>query len=230
MKPLRTLWVGSALLVAACGRGPRLETRTFALRHLSPEEAAQIIMPYVYQDRPGAKGRTTTGTVAISAAHNVITVRETSDNLERIARVLAQYDRPQPGVRLTFAIISADGAERSDSSIRDVEATLRSLFRFKSYALVAQGIMTGTVNSGSAQMLAGAGGPYRLEAGIERISGTGDSATVTLRVHLIVPRSGGEFQTVVGIPAGKTAVLGNVLGGSPNAALILTVRPELLAN
>jgi hypothetical protein len=223
MKPLRALWVGSALLAAACGRGPRLETRTFALRHLNRDEAQEIILPYVYQDRPREKG-------AISAAQNAITVRETSDNLDRIARVLAQYDRPQPSVRLTFAIISADGAARSDSSIRDVEATLRSLFRFRSYALVAQGVMTGTVNSGSAQMLAGAGGPYRLEAGIERISGSGDSATVTLRVHLIVPRSGGEFQTEVGIPAGKTAVLGNVLGGSPNSALILTVHPDLLNN
>jgi len=223
MKALRALWVGSALLAAGCGGGPRLETRTFALRHLSGGEAREIILPYVYQDRPRAKG-------AFSAVQNAITVRETSDNLDRIARVLAQYDRPQPSVRLTFAIISADGAARSDSSIRDVEATLRSLFRFKSYALVAQGIMTGTENSGSAQTLAGAGGPYRLEAGIERISGTGDSATVTLRVHLMVPRSGGEFQTEVGIPAGKTAVLGNVLGGSPGSALILTVRPDLLAN
>jgi hypothetical protein len=222
MKLLRALWVGPALLVAACGRGPRLETRTFALRHLGPGEAQQIIQPYVYQDRPGAKG-------AFSTTLNAITVRETPDNLDRIARVLAQYDRPQPGVRLTFAIISADGAAHSDSSIRDVEATLRSLFRFRSYALVAQGIMTGTENSSSAQMLAGAGGPYRLEAGIERVSGSGDSATVTLHVHLIVPRSGGEFRTEVGIPAGKTAVLGNVLGGSPNSALILTVRPDLLA-
>jgi len=223
MKALHALWIGSALLATGCGGGPRLETRTFTLRHLSRGEAQEIITPYVYQDRPGAKG-------AWSAAQNSITVRETPDNLDRIARVLAQYDRPQPGVRLTFAIISADGAARSDSSIRDVETTLRSLFRFRSYALVAQGIMTGTPNSGSAQTLAGAGGPYRLEAGIERISGTGDSATVTLRVHLMVPRSGGEFQTEVGIPAGKTAVLGNVLGGTPGSALILTVRPDLLIN
>ena len=222
MRSLRVLALLSLVWLGACFRSEaRLETRTFALRHLGPGEAREIILPYVYLDRPEAKG-------AISVTPNALTVRETADNLDRIARVLAQYDHPQPGVRLTFAIISADGAGRSDSSIRDVETTLRSLFRFKNYTLVARGIMTGTPGSGSAQTLAGAGGPYRLEAGIERISGTGDSATVTLRVHLMVPRSGGEFQTVVGIPAGKTAVLGNVLGGSPESALILTVRPELL--
>ncbi len=222
MSSLRVLAFLSLVWLGACFRSEaRLETRTFTLRHLSGGEAREIILPYIYQDRPGAKG-------AFSAVQNAITVRETADNLDRIARILAQYDRPQPGVRLTFAIISADGASRSDSSIRDVETTLRSLFRFRGYALVTQGVMAGTVNSSSEQTLAGAGGPYRLGAIIERVSGSGDSATVTLRVHLSVPRSGADFQTEVGIPAGKTAVLGNVLGGSSGPTLILTVRPELM--
>jgi hypothetical protein len=221
MKAHRALWLGSLVLVAACGRTPRLETRTFTLRHLSRGEAQEIVAPYVYGDRPNAHG-------AMSAAPNAITVRETPDNLDRIARVLAEYDRPQPGVRLTFRLIAADGAARSDSSIRDVETVLRSLFRFHSYALVTQGIMTGTQYSSSQQTLAGAGGPYLLGAEIQRVSGTGDSATVALRVHLRVMRSGGQFETQVGIPVGKTAVLGNVLGGSPSSALILTVQPDLL--
>lgn len=223
MKALSALSLSVVCLAAACGRGPRLETRTFALHYLSHDEAEQIVRPYVYADRPDARG-------AMSGASNSLTVRETADNLDRIGRVLAQFDLPQPGVRLTFKLIQADGAARTDSSIRDVEAALRSLFRFRSYALVAQGIMTGAQYSGSEQTLAGAGGPYQLGAEILRISGRGDSATVTLRVRLRVPRSGGEFQTAVGIPTGKTAVLGNVLGGSPNSALIITVRPDLLIN
>jgi len=96
MKARHALWVVSTLLAAGCGGGPRLETRTFALRHLGPGEARAIIQPYVYTDRPGAKGD-------ISAVQNAITVRETSDNLDRIARVLAQYDRPEPAVRLLLA-------------------------------------------------------------------------------------------------------------------------------
>lgn len=213
-----------ALLVlgplAACGRSPvRLETRTFALHYLNRGETHELVSPYVYVDRPGAQG-------ALSVGENTLTVRETPDNLDRIARVLAQYDRPAPSVRLTFKLIRADGATRSDSSIRDVEAALRSLFRFRGYSLVAQGIVTGAQQSGSRQTLEGAGGPYNLEAGIDRVGGSGDSAVVTLHVHLMF--RGGEFSTTVGIPAGKTAVLGNVEGGSPNAALILTVRPDLL--
>jgi len=213
----------AAVLVAACGRGsPRLETRTFALRHLGPDVAQQIVRPYVYGDRPGAAG-------AMSSGSGFLTVRETPDNLERIGRVLVEYDRAQPSVRLTFKVIRADGAARADPSIADLQAALRSLFRFAGYALVAEGVMTGSAPSQSEQMLSGAGGPYGLRTTIYSVNGRGDSATVQLQVRLTAVGAG-EFETTVGVPVGKTAVLGNVTGGSPNTALILTVRPELVAN
>ena len=208
--------------LAACGRSPtRLETRTFALHYLSRGDAQQVVAPYVFADRPGAQG-------ALSAGENTITVRETPDNLDRIARVLAQFDRPAPSVRLTFKLIRADGAARPDPSIADVESSLQSLFRFSGYALVSEGIVTAVAQSGLRQSLQGAGGPYMLETGIDRVGGSGDSAVISLHVHLIF--RGGEFSTTVGIPAGKTAVLGNVGSSTPNSALILTVRPDLLTN
>ncbi len=224
MKPLGALSLAALCLLAACGREPRLETRTFALQYLSPGEVSQLLSPYVVADRPGAKG-------AISVSVSTVTVRETSDNLDRISRVLAQYDRPQPSVRLQFKLIQADGASRADSSIRDVETQLRSLFRFRGYTLVAEGVITGSPNSGSEQTLAGSGGPYALRAVIQRISGAGDSAVVHLGVELHFPRQPWQsFQTTVGIPAGRTAVLGNVTGSTSSTALILTVRPDLVAN
>ena len=208
--------------LAACGRSPvRLETRTFALHYLSRGEAQELVGPYVYRDRPGAEG-------ALSTGQNIVTVRETTDNLDRIARVLVQFDRPAPSVRLTFKLIRADGAARPDSSIREVESALRSLFRFRGYALVAEGIVTGSQESTSRQTLEGSGGPYSLVAGIDRIGSAGDSAVVTLHVRLGF--RGGDFGTTVGIPIGKTAVLGNVQGGSASSALILTVRPDLVTN
>jgi hypothetical protein len=213
----------AAGLISACSRGDaRLETRTFALHHLSPDNAMQIVRPYIYEDRPGAKG-------AMSGGSSFLTVRETADNLERIARVLAEYDRPQPSVRLTFKVIRADGAARADASIADVEAALRSLFRFAGYALVAEGVMTGSEHARSQQTLNGPGGPYGLTAIIESVNGTDSTATVRLVVRLTT-RTGGTFETTVGVPVGKTAILGNVTGGSPNTAMILTVRPELVAN
>jgi len=209
-------------LLAACGRSPaRLETRTFALHYLDLWTAQRMVEPYVDSARPGAKG-------AVSATMNTLTVRETADNLDRIARVLAQYDHSQPGVRLTFKVIEADGAAPSDTSIRDIEATLRTLFRFRGYKLISEGLVVGAQNSRSTQTLGGSGGPYVLQTSIEWVTGSGDSATIHVEVHLAFP--GGEFVTTVGIPVGKTAVLGNVKGGPPNSALILTVRPDLVTN
>jgi len=58
------------------------------------------------------------------------------------------------------------------------------------------------------------------------VAGRADSATMELVVHL--RGRAVEFKTRVGIPAGKTAVLGNV-GQDPRGTLILTVHPELIS-
>jgi len=214
--------VAASTLLAGCGRSPaRLETRTFTLHYLDMYSAERIVGPYVDSTRPGAPG-------AMNATTGVLSVRETADNLDRIGRVLTQFDRPQPSVRLTFNLIQADGASRPDSAIREVESVLRPLFTFRGYALVGTAMVTGLEGSRTSQGISGAGGPYRLRTMIAHIDGTGDSATVHLDVQLGYP--GGEFETTVGLPPGKTAVLGNVRSGPANSALILTVRPDLVAN
>lgn len=200
--------------VAACG-GPTLDTRTFELKYLSSGAASQLIAPYVYSDRPNAKGQ-------IGFSASAITVRETRDNLDKIGRMLAQYDRPKPLVRLTFHLIQADGAAASDPAIADVEPTLRKLFRFHGYRMVEEGIFSAAEGGIVAQTI----GSYSLESEIRRVSGTGDSAAVELAVKLFGRDV--RFTTQVGLPAGKTAVLGNV-GEDPRGTLILTVRAELIS-
>jgi hypothetical protein len=208
------------LFVAACsGSSPRLalDTRTFALRYLNPDEARSLVAPYVFTDRANSPG-------AMSATNGAITVRETRDNLERITRMLAQFDLPRPLVRLTFHLIQADGAATSDPAIADVEAVLRKLFRFRGYRLVEEGVFSATEGGDVTQQLGSAG--YVIGAEIHRVAGTGDSAIVQLGVHL--RGRDVQFGTQVGVPVGKTAVLGNV-GEDPRGTLILTVKPELVS-
>ena len=209
-----------ALLTACSPHGPSLDTRTFALKYLRGPDAVPIIVPYVYTDRPNGKG-------VFSVSDNAITVRETPDNLDKIARVLAEYDRPRPFVRLTFHLIEADGATTTDPAIRDVEATLRRLFRFQGYRLVAEGVVSATEKGEVTQALATTPNPYVLSASVQRLAGSADSPTVELNVRLDAMR-GGNFRTTVTIPVGKTAVLGNVQALPHGRTLILTVRPELL--
>lgn len=210
-----------AVTAAACTRGPALETRTFQLQYLNVETAAEMIRPYVFFDRENAPG-------VLSVADNLLTVRETPDNLERIRRVLAQYDGPRPSVRLHFQVIRANGAQGADPAIADVEAELRKLFRFQGYRLVATAVTAGIEGSRLSQAVAQ---DMSIITAIRRVRGAGDSATVELEVQLrVLSGMGGELQTSVTVPVGKTVVLGNAQTGSPRGHLILTVRPELVDN
>jgi hypothetical protein len=211
LRPLLSVLVA----MVACSGGPKLDTRTFQLKYLRSDQASDIIAPYVYADRPEAKGM-------ISQAMSTITVRETRDNLDKIARVLSLYDVPRPLVRLTFHLIQADGAAATDPAVADVEATLRKLFRFRGYRLVEEGIFS-VADGGSVMQTMGG---YGIATDIGRVTGSGDSALVELEVHL---RSRDvNFSTRVALPVGKTAVLGNV-GEDARGTLILTVHPELIS-
>jgi hypothetical protein len=216
--PLATA-VAAAFVTACSPGGPALDTRTFALKYLRGQEAIPLVAPYIYSDRAYGKG-------VLSASDNAVTVRETRDNLDKIARVLTEYDRPRPFVRLTFHLIEADGAATTDPVIRDVEATLRQLFRFRGYRLVAEGVASTTERGEVTQVLGPDADRHELITSVQRLAGSADSTTVELRVEL--HGRGGSFRTTVTIPAGKTAVLGNVQALPNGRTLILTVRPEVL--
>lgn len=211
-----TSFVPLLAMLLACARGaPQLDTRTFELAHLTGAEAVQLLGPYVYADRPGGGGQ-------ITHSGSRITVRETPDNLDKIARVLTQMDKPRPLVRLTVHLIQADGATISDPAIGDVVPTLRKLFRYQGYRMMEEGVFSAVQGGSVEQSL----GNYALGAEIGQVSGTGDSAIVDLEVRLIGRDL--RFRTTVAIPVGKTAVLGNV-GEDPRGTLILTVHPELIS-
>jgi hypothetical protein len=208
-------------LAGACGSGgPTLDKQTFVLRVLTPEEAATMIR----SSFPSESGK-----LALRPGGHTITVWETPDNLEKIAGLLAKRDRLAT-VRLTFRLIEADGATTVDPAIADIEAVLRQLFRFRGYRLAAEAVVSGVEGSQVSQVLTSTTGRFPVSAEIGLLSGRGDSATVHLGVRLTVSLlPPGEFGTHLGIPIGKTAVLGHVAAEWGKKTLILTVRPELVS-
>lgn len=219
---MRASWRCYTILlgVLACG-GPRLDTRTFQLKNLSGPEAAQLLAPYVFTDRKEAPG-------ALSETSGAITVRETPDNLEKIARVLAQFDRPEPSVQLHFQVIEADGSPVSDPAIADVEHALRQLFRFKGYRLLAEAVAGGMEGSHVDQQVAAPGGPFTIQARILDVRSAGDSGSVRIETSFWVTDSRKALETTVTLRTGQTAVLGNTQAAQKAGTLILTVRPELV--
>lgn len=209
----RVLPVGLVAVVACAG--PELDTRTFEVRHTDAYQIAEAVEPYVFTDREKNPG-------SISVTRNLISVRETPDNLAKIERLLAQHDRPQKSVRLHFKIIQANGASgTADTAIAEVEAELRRLFRFERYRLVGEAIIGGIAGSEITQLVTSDLG---IRANIWEVRGQGDSATVYMEVVLL---PGETLKTTVAVPVGQTVVLGNA-HGMRQGALILTVRPELV--
>jgi hypothetical protein len=212
----------SLLLLAACSAAPDLETRTFTVQHLRPDDAATMIEPYVYDQREGAPGR-------ITYTEQTLTVRETADNLDRIAAVLAEYDKAKPWVRLHFQIIEADGARTTDPRIAEVEAELRKLFRFTGYRLLSEAVVSGTARSSVSQQVGEQPG-FSIGVDIMDVRSINDTGIVAMNVQLRT-NEGTGLGSQINAREGQTVVLGNTqvgMGPQRRSTVILTVRPELV--
>lgn len=221
--------VPAVLLLGACGRmgGPKLDVETFNLENRSGYEAAELINPYVFGDRADAPG-------AMSATADAITVRETRDNLDKIRRVLEDFDQPIPGVRLYFQLIEADSFRDEDPAIADVVAELRSLFRFQGYRLAGEAMVPiagGNQDRQSfSQRFLGVDNPVTVEADA-RIQRDG-----TVRLDPVQLRDTWNqlMAATVNITPGQTIVIGGTQAtdfssgtSGSDRIIILTVRAEV---
>ncbi len=217
-----------AVTVVARSWGPQLDVQTFQLEHRSGYEAAELIGPYVYQDRGENPG-------TMSATMDALTVRETRDNLEKIARVLEELDQPIKPVRLHFQLIEADSFQEEDPAISDVVQELRSLFRFEGYRLVGEAMVpvAGRTEQGQeiSQKFMGVDHSISLDASARVLR----SGSVRLDPISLLDPWELLFRTSVNITPGQTVVIGRAhprtvdeegrtLG---HRVLILTVRAEV---
>ena len=200
------------VLATACDLGTKLEVRTFTLETTDEaqlESVGTLIQPYVYKERPDAPG-------SMSIAAGAITVRETPDNLDQIARVLAELDlsaTPSPSFRLQFQLVEANGASESDPVIADVVEELRKALRFDGYSLVGEAQIAVRPHARFTQLLQAAEDEYHI-SGTFAESESGYALSVRLeRIHPRTqtgPLGRAALQTNVGIRPNQTLVLGSV--------------------
>lgn len=235
------------LLVCAalmgCDARDGTETRTIRLSYMSPDQALELIEPYVGSLE---NIRRTTSPAAL-------TITAPAARIDQIEELLDRFDVPAPGVQLRFQLIEADGFTQADSSIADVEAALRELFRFRGYRLIAEAFAAGSSRTSTSHALIGPRNtPLQLAVDIGQVmmgrssqdsaasaaatargpgnpndvSATAVQRTVELRVSLL---AGGELvlQSAVTVPHGQTVVLGTARPFADMGALILVVRPEI---
>jgi hypothetical protein len=129
-----------------------LETKTIELKHLRPDEAVNLLKPYIVNSW---------GTVtSVSPNMPIVTIKDVAENIGRMEKVLAKYDHSPATIRLVFQLIEADTGPRlatvsnSRALSSDLDATLRSVLRFSSYRLIGQGMATSGEDSRIYQKLA----------------------------------------------------------------------------
>lgn len=195
-----------------------LDVRTFPLENLRSHEAIGIVEPYVYGDREGSPG-------AISVTEGVITVRETRDNLDKIERVLAEYDEARPDVRLHFQLIEADGFTESDPSIAEVEDELRKIFQFRGYRLAGEAFVSASTSNSSdiSQIIRGSDDSYGIQGQVWWVA---PGQILLDEIHVYSMEHGTGLQTSVNIRDGQTLVLGSSPKAGSTATLFVTVRAE----
>ena len=202
--------------------------RTFQVETADEAQLASVgtlIQPYVYKERPNAPG-------SMSIAAGAITVRETPDNLDQIARVLAELDlseTPAPSFRLQFQLVKANGTSASDPVIADVVEELRKTLRFDGYSLVGEAQIAVQPRASFGQILQTAENEYNI-GGTFAESESGYVLTVGLsgprsKTEANAARSFGRrsLETNVGIRPNQTLVLGSV-SVEDSAVLFAVVR------
>ncbi len=202
-------------------RAPSLETRTFRLQYLRPDEAAKIVEPYVYAGRKDAPG-------SISTFRDGLTIRETPENVARIDSVLSRYDRPVPNLRLRFQLIEADGAGKPDPRIASLDSLLRGLFRYQGYRLLDQAEVTAASGGMSSAKLLVDGRSISLNVWLDRVRRVGGGGEADLRVDLESHAFGQILATSLTVPIGKTVVLGSGRPDPERGAFIVAVKPEAI--
>jgi hypothetical protein len=225
-----------------------VDTKTVELHHLKPKEAVKLLSPYV-KAKDG-------GVFDVGDNISIITMRDTPENIARMERVLAKYDHTPQTIRLVFQLIEADTGPRfttvgNDGRVPiDLDSTLRSVLKFPTYRLLAQGVASVGEFADVQQELPtrDSGWVYTLSANVGAIH-IGDGAvaesdapkttaggpsvvrTAASTVHVSV-RLDRQGQTVIAtgldVPLGHMVVLGTAATRSNGAALILTVKPELV--
>lgn len=212
------LLVLALLSLSGCDRETG-EVRMYELRYLEPEAALATV-------RQPENGVPSELRVMISPPSRIIHLEGEPDALDRAVALLRRIDRPRV-VRFRFQLVEADGFNRQDSAIADVEAALRDLFRFRGYRLAAEAVAQGEAPGRIRQQIYTADGePMIITAEVIRVVADEDVAAVSMNVDLAT-RAGSILSTSLTVPSGQTAVVGSARASSERGTLILVVRPEI---
>jgi hypothetical protein len=204
----RILLILAIAAAAGCGRRDAgMETKTFVIARLTQEEALQLLTPYI---REGGY---------LSGKNHLITVREKPDRVAIIGDLLKKYDGGGvvQDVVMRIQIVEANGFTARDSSIADIEQTLREMFKYKGYRLAGEALVRAREESPFEQEVTG----YKISGRVGRMLSERGPIMITLW-----DKAGARqlLSSTVTATMNKPVVLGQ---SSDGGAIILIIRPSI---
>ncbi len=216
--------LGGAAPAARMPTVTEVVVRVFTLKHRSPDEALAAVRPVL----------TETGSVIVQPRGKTLTVRDTSEAVERAARTIAAWDVPPRPLDLRVTLLRAStggplvktAVPGTEGELRPVGERLRKLFKFTDYVRLDTVLVQGTEGQTVAWVL---GREYRLEFQIES---TGDPRQVRLRGLTFerLRRSPGPgvadvrsdiLRTTINVPIGQPFILAVGRDEAAPGALVL---------
>ena len=202
---------------AVSAQAPRdvMIVSTIPLRYLEPEAAAMFVGPYIQLGEG----------MASVAGGNIrgVTLRANAEVTRRIESLLREQDHARASVVLRFQLIRTSDSVQHDPALVDVDATLRSLLRFKGYRLAGEAL---TVVDDREDFRAGLPGRLSVSGSVEAIDST--DGRVKLQISLSGDSRVATRETLIStgltVPIGQTVVLGT--SNADGTTYVLTVRPE----
>jgi len=200
-----------------------MEVRQYSLQVLTGAEATSLLAPYVPFENGGGVWRSSGSVISVIGTRRTLAVADS---------VLKSYDHPPATLVLRFMLIAATDSVVTDSRIGEVDGELRRLLKFNGYRRLAEA--TSVVSEAQAftsTMSAADQSEFTVDGTVRSVRDG--------RVAMVIQLRGGTFgapassfsrqllATTLTVPVGQTVVLGTAAGDKGNAALILTVRPEL---
>ena len=207
---MKRFTIAALLLIAlvACDKKRGMESRTYELSRLTTEEASALLTPYI---REGGY---------ISSKGRYMTVTERPDRLKLIGELIEQYDGSGDplDIQLDVQVIEANGFDKLDSAIADVESTLRETFKYRGYRLIG----ATSIRTREDQEFVQKTPVFSIRGRVQRMRGKPGEKRVPITVQLQTEET--EMMSTITGTVGKPLVLGQ--GNAKGGAIILVIRPR----
>ena len=222
MRALVCAWMLASCVVAAGIEASNI--RAFAIRYRQVRDVAAVVEPLLSAE----------GSMTIQPQFNLLTVRDTSEVIERVAKAVGAWDVPLPtyrvGIRLLLGTTAPATPGPTHLATQGFGAELMKVFHFTSYQEIETVQVTAVEGT---TVETEAGGRYHLRFGLRAVAN--DPNRVQLGHFEVTRREqttrGQEtlrplLRTTVSLEIGQTAIVGLARSEGASQGLVLVLWAE----